>query len=158
MIIARKHNPDTSKKKFRAELLRAGVGKGNKARIDAIEDFYRLGIFERKGSSQKTLTYALEILQSSQGEFTPFMVIDRHMLRKFGMDADMQSASEIDYRMIQAINSLLSTENYIVDGQLDSFTPPAIQALLWGHQRYSGNTASKITNEGSFDSSSKRSE
>ena len=81
------------------------------------------------------------------------MVIDRHMLRKFGMDADMQSASEIDYRMIQAINSLLSTENYIVDGQLDSFTPPAIQALLWGHQRYSGNTASKITNEGSFDSS-----
>ena len=158
MIIARKHNPDTSKKKFRAELLRAGVGKGNKARIDAIEDFYRLGIFERKGSSQKTLTYALEILQSSQGEFTPFMVIDRHMLRKFGMDADMQSASEIDYRMIQAINSLLSTENYIVDGQLDSFTPPAIQALLWGHQRYSGNTASKITNEGSFDSSLKYSQ
>lgn len=158
MIIARKHNPDTNKKKFRAELLRAGVGKGNKARIDAIEDFYRLGIFERKGSSQKTLTYALEILQSSQGEFTPFMVIDRHMLRKFGMDADMQSASEIDYRMIQAINSLLSTENYIVDGQLDSFTPPAIQALLWGHQRYSGNTASKITNEGSFDSSLKYSQ
>ena len=158
MIIARKHNPDTSKKKFRAELLRAGVGKGNKARIDAIEDFYRLGIFERKGSSQKTLTYALEILQASQGEFTPFMVIDRHMLRKFGMDADMQSASEIDYRMIQAINSLLSTENYIVDGQLDSFTPPAIQALLWGHQRYSGNTASKITNEGSFDSSLKYSQ
>jgi len=158
MIIARKHNPDTNKKKFRAELLRAGVGKGNKARIDAIEDFYRLGIFERKGSSQKTLTYALEILQSSQGEFTPFMVIDRHMLRKFGMDADMQSASEIDYRMIQAINSLLSTENYIVDGQLDSFTPPAIQALLWGHQRYSGNTASKITNEGSFDSALKYSQ
>ena len=158
MIIARKHNPDTNKKKFRAELLRAGVGKGNKARIDAIEDFYRLGIFERKGSSQKTLTYALEILQASQGEFTPFMVIDRHMLRKFGMDADMQSASEIDYRMIQAINSLLSTENYIVDGQLDSFTPPAIQALLWGHQRYSGNTASKITNEGSFDSSLKYSQ
>ena len=158
MIIARKHNPDTEKKKFRTELLRAGVGKSNKTRIDAIEDFYKLGIFERKGSSQKTLTYALEILQASQGEFTPFMVIDRHMLRKFGMDADMQSASEIDYRMIQAINSLLSTENYIVDGQLDSFTPPAIQALLWGHQRYSGNTASKITNEGSFDSSLKYSQ
>jgi len=158
MIIARKHNPDTEKKKFRAELLRAGVGKSNKTRIDAIEDFYRLGIFERKGSSQKTITYALEILQASQGEFTPFMVIDRHMLRKFGMDADMQSASEIDYRMIQAINALLSTENYIIDGELDSFTPPAIQALLWGHQRYTGNTASKITNEGSFDSSLKHSQ
>ena len=155
MIIARKHNPDTDKKKFRTELLKAGVGKANKQRIDAIENFYKLGIFERKGSSQKTLTYALEILQASQGEFTPFMVIDRHMLRKFGMDADMQSATEIDYRMIQAINSLLSTENYTINGELDSFTPPAIQALLWGHQRYSGNTASKITNEGSFDSALK---
>ena len=152
MIIARKYNPETESKKFKAALLRAGVGKGQKQRIDAIQKFYELGVFARAGSSQKTLTYALEVLSSANGEFTPFMVVDRHMIRKFGLSENTESANEIEYRMMQSINSLLSTENYMVNGEPDTFTPPQIQALLWGHQRYKGITASKITNEGSFDS------
>jgi hypothetical protein len=151
MIIARKYNPETESKKFKAALLRAGVGKGQKQRIDAIQKFYELGVFARAGSSQKTLTYALEVLSSANGEFTPFMVVDRHMIRKFGLSENTESANEIEYRMIQAINGLLATEDYVINGQPDTFTPPQIQALLWGHQRYKGITASKITNEGSFD-------
>lgn len=152
MIIARKYNPETQRKKFITELRRAGVGKSAKARAEAIANFYKLGIFAREGSSQKTLTYALEVLAASNGEFTPFMVVDRHMLRKFGLDASTTAATEIDYRMVQAINALLATENYTVNGQPVNFNPPQIQALLWGHQRYTGSTAAKITNEGSYDS------
>ena len=158
MIIARKVDPVKNRKKFVQELIKAGVGKGTKQRAEALANFYQSGIFERKGSSQKTITYALEILSQSQGEFTPFIVIDRHMLRKFGLDADSSSATEIDYRIVQTINSLLSAENYTVDGEVRTFTPPEIQALLWADQRYTGTTAAKITNEGSFDSAAQASQ
>ena len=158
MIIARKHSPELHPKKFRSELLRAGVSMGNKGRIDAIEDFYKVGIFERKGSSQKTITYALEILAQSKGEFTPFMVIDRHMLKKFGLDENLEKATEIEYRMLQTLNALLSAENYVIDGQVRKFNPPEIQALLWADQRYTGPTASQITNEGNYQAAEKYAE
>ena len=158
MIIARKHSPELHPKKFRSELLRAGVSMGNKRRIDAIEDFYKVGIFERKGSSQKTITYALEILAQSKGEFTPFMVIDRHILKKFGLDENLEKATEIEYRMLQTLNALLSAENYVIDGQVRKFNPPEIQALLWADQRYTGPTASQITNEGNYQAAEKYAE
>ena len=74
------------------------------------------------------------------------------MIRKFGMDNGTGGGiNENEYRVMQAIIGLLSTENYNIDGEVRTFTPRQVQALLWAHQRYDGPT--KIYNEGTYESS-----
>ena len=158
MIIARQIDPVEESKKFIAALKKANIGKRAPARLNSIQRFYKLGVFEREGSGQKTTTYALETLMALQGKFTPFMVIDRHMLKQYGMDAKSTSATENEYRMMQAINSLLATEDYVINGLPTTFTPSQVQALLWADQRFEGETASKISNEGSYESAERASQ
>ena len=160
MIIARKIDPDKEPKKFVKALEKANVGKSAPARLNSILRFYELGVFERsKSSGQKTTTYGLETLMAMQGKFTPFMVVDRHMIKQYGMDGlstkgnPSTTATENEYRFMQAINSILAgAENYEIDGLTYNFTPSQVQALLWADQRFEGETASKISNEGSYES------
>jgi len=160
MIIARQIDPVKNPKKFINALRNWGRGNDkiksiamrNTARLKAIQRFYELGVFEREGSSQKTTTYGLETLMAMQGKFTPFMVADRHMIRQYGLDEKVSSATESEYRIMQAINALLATENYITNGEPNTFTPSQVQALMWADQRFEGETADRIANEGSYES------
>jgi len=155
MIIARQINPESNPKEFVNELQKFGIGKNNPQRQEDILDIYKTGIFKRTGTGQKTATYALEIMEAANNSFTPFSVIDRHMLRKFGIDE--AKATPQEYRLVQGIIALLSTETYNINGEPRIFNNPRqIQAALWGHQRYDGPT--KITNEGSYEASVKKSQ
>jgi hypothetical protein len=154
MIIARQIDPVENKDQFVAELKKFGVGKSNNQRVNDIAKLYETGLYQRSGTGQKTTTYAGEIVDAANNRFSPFSVIDRHMLRKFGIELkEGQKVSEQEYRIVQGLMALLSQENYTVNGEIRNFTPRQIQALLWGHQRYDGPT--KITNEGSYDASVK---
>ena len=155
MIIARQINPENNPKEFVAELKRFGVGKNEPQRHKDILKIYETGIFQRAGTGQKTATYALEIMESANNSFTPFSVIDRHMLRKFGIDE--ASATPQEYRLVQGILALLASDTHNINGERRIFNNPRqIQAALWSHQRYGGPT--KITNEGSYQSSVKYSQ
>ena len=149
MIVARKIDPVEQPKKYIAELKKFKVAMNNNARLNDIAEIYKTGLFNRQGTGQKTATYALEILEAANNRFTPFSVIDVHMLRKFGLN--IEAASDKEYRTIQTLIGLLATENFNVGGVSRQFTTREIQALLWGDQRYYGPT--KITNEGSYDAS-----
>jgi len=152
MIIARQINPENNPKEFVAELKRFRVGKNDPQRHKDILKIYETGIFQRAGTGQKTATYALEIMESANNSFTPFSVIDRHMLRKFGIDE--KAATPQEYRLVQGILALLATDTHNINGERRKFdNPRQIQAALWGHQRYGGPT--KITNKGSYQSSVK---
>lgn len=158
MIIARQIDPVKNPKKFINALRNWGRGNDkiksiamrNEDRLKAIQRFYEIGVFEREGSSQKTTTYGLETLMAMQGKFTPFMVADRHMVRQYGLDEKTEVATELEYRIMQAINGLLATENYITNGEPNTFTPSQVQALMWADQRFEGETADRIANEGSY--------
>jgi len=153
MIIAREIDPDTSRKKFIAKLSELDVGKKNKNRLERIANLYRDGILSKKGTGQKTTSYALEIAESSQGRFTPYTVVDIHMLRKLGLipkGSNLKSAPDVSYQIATGMMSLLGSMNYNRNGEIVQIPDNSkIQALLWGHQRYNGPT--KITNEGSYD-------
>ena len=152
MIVARKIDPVEQPKKYIAELKKFGVAMNNNSRLNDIAKVYETGLYNRQGTGQKTSTYALEILEAANNIFTPFSVVDRHMLRKFGLNLNEgQKTTEKEYRTIQGLIGLLSTENFNVGGVSRQFKPREIQALLWADQRYDGPT--KITNEGSYNSS-----
>jgi len=160
MIIARQIDPVKNPKKFINAL--RNWGRGNKEipsiamrnndRLKGIQKFYELGVFEKQGSGQKTTTYGLETLMAMQGKFTPFMVADRHMVRQYGLDEKTEVATEQEYRIMQAINGLLATEDYTTNGLPNTFTPSQVQALMWADQRFEGETADRIANEGSYTS------
>ena len=151
MIVARKIDPVEQPKKYIAELKKFGVAMNNNARLNDIAKVYKTGLYNRQGTGQKTATYALEILDAANNRFTPFSVIDRHMLRKFGIELqEGQKTTEQEYRITQGLISLLAAENITVNGEPRNFTPRQVQALLWAHQRYSGPT--NVTNEGSYNS------
>ena len=149
MIVARKIDPVEQPKKYIAELKKFKVAMNNNARLNDIAKIYKTGLFNRQGTGQKTSTYALEILEAANNRFTPFSVVDVHMLRKFGLN--LEAANEKEYRTIQTLIGLLATENFNVGGVSRQFTTREIQALLWADQRHYGPT--KITNEGSYNSS-----
>lgn len=155
MIEARKIDPVANPKEFKNALLENGVGKKNPQRIDKLVKFYQDGLFERIGTGQKTATYAQTIKELAQGRFSPFTVIDRHMIRNLGLvrpnlKNEPTSASDLDYQIGEAQMQLLADRTYRVDGK-DYIFPSAhqIQALLWGYQRYKTN----VPNEGSFQES-----
>ena len=151
MIVARKIDPVEQPKKYIAELKKFGVAMNNNARLNDIAKVYETGLYNRQGTGQKTSTYALEILDAANNRFTPFSVIDRHMLRKFGIELqEGQKTTEQEYRITQGLIALLAAENIKVNGEPRNFTPRQVQALLWAHQRYSGPT--NVTNEGSYNS------
>jgi len=151
MIVARKIDPVEQPKKYIAELKKFGVAMNNNARLNDIAKVYKTGLYNRQGTGQKTATYALEILDAANNRFTPFSVIDRHMLRKFGIELqEGQKTTEQEYRITQGLIALLAAENITVNGEPRNFTPRQVQALLWAHQRYSGPT--NVTNEGSYNS------
>ena len=152
MIVARQIDPVNDKDKFIKELKKFNVANKNNQRLNDIAKIYETGLYKKQETGQKTATYALEVLDSSNNRFSPFSVIDRHMIRKFGMDNGTGGGiNENEYRVMQAIIGLLATENYNIDGEVRTFTPRQVQALLWAHQRYDGPT--KIYNEGTYESS-----
>ena len=159
MIIARQINPETNPKEFVNTLREFGVGKRERRRLGRILDYYQTGILKREGTGQKTATYALEIQNAANNTFTPFTVIDRHMLRFYGLTGkDKTSATNTEYRIMQAMNALVAdfygNTFKMKDGTPINLTNPSeLQALIWDYQRYSG--ATKINNEAQFASSKK---
>ena len=109
-------------------------------------------MFFKKGTGQKTLLYAQTIEQGASNRFVPFGVIDIHMLRKLGLipaGKKLTAAPDISYQVGNAMLKALSSLDYIVNGQVTQIPDVSkIQALLWGHQRYTGST--KIHNQGSY--------
>ena len=159
MIEARKIDPVANPKKFRNILMENGVGKKEQRRVDKIVKFYQDGLFERIKTGQKTATYAQTIKELAQGRFSPFTVIDRHMIRNLGLvrpnlKNEPTSANDLDYQIGEAQMQLLADRTYRVEGK-DYIFPSAhqIQALLWGYQRYKTN----VPNEGSFQQSALKS-
>ena len=117
-------------------------------KIKMLTTLYETGQMNKKGSGMKTAFYAQQILADANNQFSPWSVIDRHMLTKLGFNT--KSPTEIEYRMAQGMISLLTSEVYKQNGmdmQFDS--PSAVQAILWAHERYGKSTA---TNEGSASS------
>jgi hypothetical protein len=169
MIIARKIDPVKESSKFIRELHNFGVGKSDPARIKSIQKVYETGVFHPE-YGQKTATYALEILEAANNSFSPWSVIDRHMLAILGFDGgkmqkgetieeftertglkkEQPSFTEKEYRIMQAMMSLLATENYTINGEPFNFSfPRQVQASLWGFQKYKKGSP----NEGTWDSS-----
>ena len=159
MITAREINPETNRKKFIAKLSELNVGKRNKDRLNRIADLYKDGMFFKKGSGQKTLLYAQTIEQGASNRFVPFGVIDVHMLRKLGLipaGKKLTAAPDISYQIGNAMLKALSSLDYVVNGQVTQIPDVSkIQALLWGHQRYTGST--KIHNQGSYEAAAAQS-
>ena len=158
MIIARRVDPDKNPKKFINELKKANVGNKEPRRLQRILDFYELGILKREETGQKTATYGLEINRAMRNMFTPFSVIDRHMLRKFGIDSE--KANQTEYRVMQAIIGNIAKykgNNFTTkDGTpLNLSLPRQVQALIWADQRYTGPT--RISNEGSYEAARRES-
>ena len=152
MITAREIDPDTNRKKFIAKLSELNVGKRNKDRLNRVADLYKEGMFFKKGSGQKTLLYAQTIEEGAANRFVPFGVIDIHMLRKLGLipaGKKLNAAPDVSYQVGNAMLKALSSLDYVVNGQVTQIPDVSkIQALLWGHQRYTGST--KIHNQGSY--------
>jgi len=123
----------------------------SKDKIDMLATLYETGQMVKTGTGMKTALYANQILSDSNNQFSPWSVVDRHMLTKLGFNT--KSPTETEYRMAQAMLSLLSTETYNRNGREFQFPDPsAAQAILWAHERYGKVTA---TNEGSVDSAIK---
>jgi hypothetical protein len=123
----------------------------SKDKINMLATLYETGQMVKTGTGMKTALYANQILSDSNNQFSPWSVVDRHMLTKLGFNTN--SPTETEYRMAQAMLSLLSTETYNRNGREFQFPDPsATQAILWAHERYGKVTA---TNEGSVDSAIK---
>ena len=151
MITARKIDPVKQRAKFINALKEKNVGNKNNVRLNSIADLYKTGMMDKKLSGQKTTTYAIEINDAANNRFTPYSVIDIHMIRKLGLYPEKgpvpSTAADIPYQIGMGMMSMLTLPTYNVKGFTTTIPNSSqIQALLWGHQRQGGLT------EGSYES------